>query len=303
MKKIYISILSVAIVFVLFTTISYAWITLAKVNSIEGLSLSAVGDQILEISLDGVNYYETMPESEVLPYIDGLAFSDVTSNDGENFSLGISGSNIARANRDYLKLNFHFRTVSRYREIHLVDNISPVVDYENLRELEGTFITSKGVLWQSPINFHYGLHDFISQGDERTFYAKDAMRLSITSENHDSKIIDLSEDPSRGFGKPFGALDYYNKFTGNSVVPPVIKPETLYELSELNVDDEPFANTFDSHVTTLEKSDEVNDDGKPYYKGKASISVWLEGWDADAFDAVLRDRVKLQLLFKSVMSR
>jgi hypothetical protein len=30
------------------------------------------------------------------------------------------------------------------------------------------------------------------------------------------------------------------------------------------------------------------------------MNIWIEGWDADLFDPVLEDRIKIQLQFKAV---
>jgi len=30
------------------------------------------------------------------------------------------------------------------------------------------------------------------------------------------------------------------------------------------------------------------------------MTIWLEGWDADLFDAILGDRIKMQFEFKAV---
>lgn len=56
MKKIYSSALALMVLIALFSTVSYAWLYLASVNTIENISLTASGGNNLEISLDGINY-------------------------------------------------------------------------------------------------------------------------------------------------------------------------------------------------------------------------------------------------------
>jgi hypothetical protein len=54
----------------------------------------------------------------------------------------------------------------------------------------------------------------------------------------------------------------------------------------------------DSQVATMVATEYVNEDGKPIYRAKVRINIWIEGWDADAFDSVENDRVLIQLQFK-----
>ena len=57
----------------------------------------------------------------------------------------------------------------------------------------------------------------------------------------------------------------------------------------------------DSLITVLQETDEVNEKGRSIYRGKIRINIWIEGWDADAFDSVENDRLKIQLQFKALI--
>ena len=53
-----------------------------------------------------------------------------------------------------------------------------------------------------------------------------------------------------------------------------------------------------SKIMTLITTDKTDEDDRTYYEGKVTIRIWLEGWDADMFDGVFRDNLKIQLMFK-----
>ena len=301
MKKIYISMLGLFIAIASVSTISYAWLALTRINIIENLSLTAASDHRLEMSLDGIDYYESIPSEVVLKQVSNIKFLDVTSFDGINFYKNYSEMKDAEANKDYLSLEFHFRTTSKYTEIHLSDNILEVLDYDNSPEY-GTYITSKGVMWESPITFLYDKDEYINEGEIRKYYAKDAMRVAFVDKNSDARlvnILDLSGNPDRGFGKTYGSVDFLNKIKNENNIPPAA-PNTYYELSEFSLRD-PIATSFNSRIITLELSEDVNGYNQRYYKGSVVMNVWLEGWDADSFDAIYKDRIKMQFMFRAVL--
>ena len=49
-------------------------------------------------------------------------------------------------------------------------------------------------------------------------------------------------------------------------------------------------NNDNSQIVVLER---IGD----YYLGNATLNIWIEGWDADAFDAILGDQILIQLEF------
>src|SRR5690606_13329918 len=126
------------------TTVTYAWLSMATSNVVKGLELRTnLGDE-LEISLDGINYYQSLPTEILINHIGRITLTDITSLDGKNFNHGIKGKDIiAVKNEDYISLSFHFRTSSlRAHQVFIANNVSDTVTYENTSN--GTFIVSKG---------------------------------------------------------------------------------------------------------------------------------------------------------------
>jgi len=311
-KKFTISVLSIVFVITLLGTVTYAWFSLSTANVLDSLSLNITTGDELQISLDGVNYYREIESSMIREKVgENLILQAVTSTDGENFKLGgPKGEDIPIENEDYLNLTFWFRTSDAQRNIYLAENVSDIAEYDEGKD--GTYVVSRGIVWKADRTFQYGENEIVNDGDKDIYYAADAVRISfleekiVENENDtrrldvlSKKIFDLSENNSRGYGSLFGGLDYYNIKWDTNITPPTYKPSTFYSLSEF---DEyiPFIPLDDnSHILELIKTNSVDENNRSYYVGKVSINIWLEGWDADCFDAIFSDSIKVQLKFKA----
>lgn len=292
MKRLNFSLLSLVLVLGLTIFSSFAWVSLATMNKIDDIGITAIGEYKLEMSLDGINYYDSIPKEEIASLIEHFSFEDVTTQDGHNFMTGYQAPEVAVKNKEFLNLTIYFRTTSNYSEIHLTDLVKDP-NYENL-PLLGTYIASKGVRFKPNFDFQYGPDDIVKEGELRTYYARDAMRVAFYNQSSNiTKIFDFSGNEERGFGKSYGAIDYYNKYRNTTIVAPNKGPNTIYQFSEFETES-PYAKTDDSYLVTLEYTD------SGYYEGKIEINIWLEGWDADAFDAIYGDRIVIQFMFRAV---
>lgn len=300
MKRIKISVILLILVLMSTFTTAYAWLTLANVNRVQDISLNAIAQQDLLISLDGVNYSEEIPKELILNKLKKLKFDDVTTVDGVNYYSYFDHRKEARENKDYISLEIYFKTSSRYKELHLADNVIGA-DYETPPK-EGTFITSKGRTFTSKVGYNYAPGDYVEEGETRKHYASEAMRVSFYSfADGTSKIFDLSGNEERGFGKAYGAVEYFNNYNGLNITPPQA-PETIYNLSTFS-DIRPIAESYESHLITLTDQGNVDQRGKTLYEGKLKMNIWLEAWDADAFDAIHYDQLKMQFMFKAVIPK
>ncbi len=299
MKKIIISFLTLVLLVMSLGTATYAWITMARSNIIDEISIYARFEDDIEISLDGETYYRELPANVLFQNIQKSKLLEVTTNDGINFHHIKSDVEVVK-NRDYLSFEFYIRTNStREHEVYLANNISNEITYEDVGK-EGTYVVSRGVQFKSPVTFLYDIDDTVHAGEIRTYYASKAVRIATITEvdgKQKIKIFDLSGDEHRGYAKPYGATSYYNTVLHTNLVLPEEGPETIYKLSEFE-ENAPFALDDASHILSLTETMNVN--GKTYYCGKVTINIWLEGWDADLFDPVLKDRIKIQLQFKAV---
>ncbi len=314
-KKLYISFITLILLFVTFGTVTFAWISLSTINNIEGLSLAASGGDELQISLDGINFASQLPAESLYELFDDISLVDVTSTDGLNFQTGgLRDVAPAIANEHYLSFDLYFQTSVVEHHVYLVNNVSDQVAYDT--SATGTFVVSNGVMWTAKYDFWYGPgeDDQVQKGDEDRYYASDSIRISITelldetneldlrNEQDLNKIIfDPSGDELRGYGQPYGAFSYFFARTRHYIYLPETTQEVSYRLTEIDSLNPYQALDNTSLITILQDTGRVNEKNKPIYSGKVRINIWIEGWDADAFDAVENDRVKIQLQFKALI--
>ncbi|OHE44995.1 MAG: hypothetical protein A2102_02265 [Tenericutes bacterium GWF2_38_8] len=311
-KKIYLSVLSFLLISIVFGTASYAWLTMSVVNNLENLSLTASSGNELEISLDGDTYSTSIENYVLAEFLRDVRLQDVTSVDGVNFLTGgIIQEGPAIRNSDYLSFDIYFRTIRRENSIYLINNVSSIVEYDEPDI--GTFIVSRGVSWTAKHNFQNGpeLSDMVLQGDTGVYHASNSIRISvqelINTQNeldHRSlddmkiKIFDLSKDMTRGYGAPYGQFSYFQASTQTSLDLPSVVPETIYELTEFHELNPYQALNNTSLLTTLQPTGIYDTKDREYFTGKVRINIWIEGWDADAFDSISTDRIRIQLQFK-----
>lgn len=310
-RKLYISILSFGIFIIIFGTVTYAWITIATINNIEGLSLSASTGDELQISTDGYHFSSVLDAQALVDIFENQSLTDVTTLDGKDFFTGgLAPKEDAVKNRDYVSFELWFRTTKKERHVYLINNVSDLVSYDV--SMEGTYVISKGVLWKSNVDFLYGPDENINRGEEKTYYAKDSVRIGFqevldlpydqrSQDDLKNLIFDPSKDMDRGYGKPYGAYSYFLQNAHSLIALPNELPHTIYELTE-TLEDNPYqATNNNSLITTLQPTGYFDDDGDEIYQAKVIVNIWIEGWDADAFDAVLKDYIKIQLQFKSLL--
>ena len=85
MKKIIISFLTLVLLVTSLGTATYAWITMARSNIIDEISIYARFEDDIEISLDGVNYYNELPKDVLFKNIELSKLLEITTLDGINF--------------------------------------------------------------------------------------------------------------------------------------------------------------------------------------------------------------------------
>ena len=315
-KRMTLSVIGFILAAVIFGTATYAWIGLATINTIDGVYLSATTGQFLDISLDGETWSQSVDPNTLEEIFDGVELIDITSNDGKTFTTGgLKAVEEARANTHYLSFVLYFRTTEREKDLFLVNNVNSIASYDT--NPRGTFVVSRGVTWRSTHTFANGpgIDDIVERGQAGEYFAANAVRIALVEEKMPDNILDErspetllsviydpSEDETRGFGKTYGAYSFFvNKTGAYSYRIPDEAPDTMYSLTTFEPFDPYQAQNNDSHFATLVPNGETNEEGRPWHVAQVRVNVWIEGWDADAFDAIDRDRIKIQLEFKTGM--
>ena len=295
MKKIYITLATIFFLTITLTISGVAWFNISNISLIDDIALKAGSGDLLELSLDGQTFNKTLDEKVIKEKLKKLKFKDITTQDGFNFFKNPYQTETQRAtpNIDYISIEVWFRVTAQAEDqkdkhVFLANGKNHAYEIENKT---GTFITSKGKRWESDIDFKYSDHDVVRKNEINTYYAKDAMRIGVNHKDENKFIYDVSNNENRGYGKAFGAYDYYNQKNNETLRLPTEKPQNqIYELSAWDKEEAGVVNHNQSYIMTLEKQD-------AYYIGQATINIWLEGWDPDAFDAILNDHVMIQLEF------
>ena len=313
-QKLFISILSLIFAVLLFGTVSYAWFSISTTGVVHNVTLGMSSDNKFQISLDGINYHDSISNEDIMKLIsDDFELGDVTSFDGITFEKGgPSQFEPAKKNIDYLSLTLYFRTTAYEKNVYLVEDVSSEAYLNN--EVEGTYIISKGINWKADNTFINGedeVKDVVNVGDRHMFYAAEAVRIGfvekkiIENKNDDrseedlnTKIFDLSRNPARGYGTSYGSLDYFNVKQGTSIEPPELFPEVITTLSKFYQYNPYIPLDDNSYILRMIETDKVDPLGDTYYVGKVEMNIWLEGWDADCFDAIYRDLLTISLKFK-----
>ena len=312
-KKLYISLLTLILMFVTFGTVTFAWISLSTINNIEGLSLAASGGDELQISTDGINFNSQLTAEELYQLFDNIQLVDVTSIDGMYFETGGTRDKAeAIPNEHYLSFDLWFQTTIREHHVYLVNDVSDQVAYDT--SATGTFVVSQGVRWTSKYDFWYGPNeeDIILKGEDDVYHVSDSIRISVIEikddqieydqrdkEDYQKIIYDPSGDALRGYGVPYGQYSYWIARTRYYKNLPTETQEVSYRLTTIDPLNPYQALDNESLVAVLQETGTVNESGKSIYRGKVRINIWIEGWDADAFDAVEHDRLKIQLQIKA----
>lgn len=312
-KRVLISVLTLIVVGMIFGSATYAWITLSTINNIEGLSLTASAGDDLQLSLDGETYYNQLPGEMVEALFEGMKLVDVTSFDGINFQTGgLRDIGVAIPNEHYISFDLWIRTARPEHHIYLINHIDSMSDY-NTDEI-GTYAISEGVMWVAKSGFFNGptVDDWVEAGSVGRYYASQAVRMSFIELKDDLNpndirntnelnrfLFDPSNDPYRGYGVTYGAFSYFFQRTRWWITAPTLIPEVSYRLTQVDPDDPYQALSNDSLISELQPTGILNDKNREYYSGKVRINIWIEGWDADAFDAIDRDKIKFQIQFKA----
>lgn len=314
LRRLVMSFMSLIISLTIFGTVTYAWFSFATTNILDNLTLNIATGDGFEISLDGINFYRKLPVALIREALgDELKLRDVTSPNGIDFYGGPLGEGQVRENVDYASLTFWFRaTAADKRFVYLVDDVSGDIAFDE--SADGTYVISKGITWRSDATFQYGPDpdDIIYAGGRDVYYGADAIRISFIEvfdkENTlDTRfadelsrfIYDPSGNPERGFGREYGAVAYFRAKRKEDPRIPNLSPEVSYELSKFS-DANPYIPLSKvSQVMQLVRSSKRSPEGKTYYMGILKVNIWFEGWDADCFNAIYRDTIRIQLRFKA----
>ncbi|MDR4968637.1 MAG: hypothetical protein RG740_03330, partial [Acholeplasmataceae bacterium] len=274
-----------------------------NIASVQPFEAQVLADAGIEIALgdlgDGVNpstlnWVTTLTTEDIMAYIGELGtfrFDHVTTSDGIEFWTLGSGS-LSRVYSGFLEIPLHFRsnnaTGINWTSVSLTSGLTP---------------------WIADVAFTSAQGDAVQSGQSISVDAASAMRIAIQGTvnedpNHvvgyekagsttnvylgtggDLRGDEIGEPESGIYYGANGAMNYF--YRKNNELPAGIDAvATLATLTEIGAE----------KVLDMESGQALTA-GNEYY-GKVTLRIWLEGWDADAYNAILNRVVTVALSFQ-----
>jgi len=172
----------------------------------------------------------------------------------------------------------------------------------NIKLNTGTEITSSGTstapvyVWGDVASQTFGQVELGAVDSAIVAYAKNAVRIAFIDESDDFNVYEPNAQVDDSYGNYGGednlAIEYYNYINGsNSISAP------------MDTNDE-YTAPFDTFTTLGTGSESLltlaQEGGTGNFYGKFTVKIWLEGWDADAFDSIKSQTISTVLKFIGV---
>src|SRR5690554_4956776 len=285
-KKAILSVLTLVLTVVALGATTFAWFTLGTTATVDQFNVEVRGSEGLEISLDGDNWYTRLNSTTMNDYINGVfangKLDAVTTNDSltefQKFN-GMTGSTVnltgATKNNEYLEFDLQFRTKND----------------DQILQLTAMTLTSTGLPWTPdvPYKFENG-NDVSSTTTGLQVFPHYGARVSLND-----KILQADlESNNLGFNLDRGAHNYLavknglTEIDGPSPLPTYVDGATqIGSLSDT---------TNGGPKDILEMVTDVNG----YFIETVTVRVWLEGWDANTYDAIFDGTLQIGFTFELV---
>jgi len=292
-RKLVLSVLSVVLTVVALGTTTFAWFTLTNTSVIQPFNAEIVADTGIEIAIGTpgigdptlLQWKTVITTTDVYNFIDaaypsGFQFTHVSSTNGVSFT-DLEGVGVTAG---YLEIPLHFRS-------------------DNETEINWTqvIVTSPTASWMTGVTFVDSLGNSRIAGSSFSVNAADAVRVSITGNIGGSNATTAFENPASeparntvlglnsnanfengGIGAN-GSTNYYYRV--NNVLPAgadsVTTVATVTSISNTKVLDMVTNPVMPTHL----------------YYGVVTVRIWLEGWDAEAYNSLLGRVITTSLRF------
>lgn len=295
-KKLMVSILTLTFALLTLGTATFAWFTLTDTATISQFDATVMAGEGIEVSLgeDNPNFFTAVPSEVINAFLQGAGFAGdfrmkhITSDDGINFK-DLEGYSKTNPKQDgYIEFTLRFRSQQSGINIYLAP---------------GSGLSGAAVNWTADTKFINGQDKEVKPEDgSKPYYIANAARFSTTSTLR-TLVYELPDEAygattNADYGNTVlgtqpilnGSVHYYNQKRGLSS-DPLNYTGINYEGAETA----PSVTTFFDQEPILELSTTAQPDG--YYYGTVVVRIWIEGWDADCFDALYGASLKIDLQF------
>ncbi len=291
-RKLVLSALTVVLTVAALGTTTFAWFTLTNTAAVQPFQASVVADTGIEVSLNAVDWYTTITEANIEAYIATTSFSNfthvttATGLDGSFYTLGTGSLDPTAAG--WLEIPLYFRS-----------NSATAIDWTAVT------LSSPVYSWTADVAFTSATGSAVVSGGSVSVDASNSMRISIQGQDHVTStpvtIVSVFENPasnnsnvvlggdgvtpvdySNGGIGANGSYNYYFAKTGTLITGTnaVVVVPTITSIGTVRVTELADNTAYD---TT--------------YAGQITIRIWLEGWDADAYNSILAREITAAFTF------
>ena len=306
-QKLVLSVITMALVVVALGTSTFAWFTLTNSAEVGAFSAQVVAGTGIEVSLDSYSYYNGFDSEQMQDYLFDGGFrvytSSTTSNTNAKYGTdfrfdavtsknGYQIINIdesVAANNTFIEFTLYFRSEEaitiKWTEVN---------------------ISGEGKVWNPDASFLGSTGESVAIGTPYTVFAKNGARVSIfgdaTADSEPNPTATIYElvgstgdaglsgnstafgDVTKGQAKYWEAKNFGMTYTTDFHA----APDTVaYAAALATIKD--FSEVVP--VLALEKNG-------VYYTGSIVVRVWLDGWDADTYNALFNDTLSVDLKFE-----
>lgn len=302
-KKLFISVLTLIVTVGAFAATTFAWFTLGNTATVGQFEGSATAGEGLEVRIGTsgawTNFISSSQIQDAITASSFEKFSAITSQDGVSFTKllvedNAVTTNTVAANTEYIEFQLQFRSVS-----------------EGSIYLSGvTFASKAPSAWVNDGNaFNDALDNPVGGVDSTAGtvveYISNAARLSVTDGT--SKVIVEqtagTNDNVKGMGtKTVGAHSFFkSRFDSTVGTAYDAAYDAAFTAATLPATLE--AGNINATTSTLTKvatlsTIKTNFGGTDYHTVTVTVRVWLEGWDANTYNALFNMVLQTNLSFK-----
>jgi hypothetical protein len=296
-KKVFLATFILLVAVVLATSTTYAWLSIDTSPEVSSFDVKVTAGDNITIAVTSVDgpipgnsdfkSYVSREEMENAGQFFGLnnlvkdeatALTTVTTSDAADFEMKYPDETLNADQAAYYAFDLYFRGNDAY-------NIRLNPDLTAVTSIQGKTSTPAYV-WSAVAGHTFGNVTLGAKDTVIQAKAANAVRIAFGG-----KIFEPNAD--QGFGR-FGNYDgienlatlYYNYQKGpNAQLPPAPSAPNVFTAADLNG----YTNTLLTLSTSI---------GTDLYQDKITVKIWLEGWDADAFDSIKEQVLSTMIKFE-----
>ena len=317
-KRSILAVLALVLAVVTLGTTSYAWFTLGNTVIVSDIELNVQGGEGLEVTYvtNGnaeTGYVSVLTTEDLLNYLAadyGVEKADSDETAGDTFKNSFEWDAVTSTNGTAFQ-SFTLDQESRTPSLDSIDTVQSlasgmlefklrfrtkaVAAAENqqvgLIWNQVTLNSGVGNSWEPEVTFTNSKGVEVAAGANKTYFASDAARVSITDTKNSTTVV--YENPESASNTVLsnnepnwtgGAHAYYQKITQ------VVLSETFstHKAAKTEV-----AVPVDAVAMFTETPD-----SEGYYTADITVRIYIEGFDAEAFNSILSGMIKVGLQFK-----